>query len=130
MTSPWKEDPSMQIQLRCRLPEKSSDPAKKSHCHLTHVSLSPLILPSVQLSSIRPSIHPSLPQQHLHSLLTFKPLSLSFALFLSPQPPRVTLSHVSLPSFNTQFASNTSTSASNEEPTCERTSPEDCMCPH
>lgn len=110
MTCPWKEDPSMQIQLCCRRPEKNSDPAKKSHSHLTLVSLSPLIQPSIQLS-IHPSVQLSLPVSTAFAFSSrIEPLSLSlaFALFLSPQLLGVTLSHVSLPSFNTQFASNTS----------------------
>ena len=88
---------------------KNSDPAKKSHCHLTPVSLFPLIQPSIQLSTIHPSIHPSLPVPTAFAFYSrIKPLSLSFAHFLSPQLPCVTLSHVSLNSFNTYFASNTS----------------------
>lgn len=71
--------------------------------------------PDPRLSfSPNPTIHPALlhPSCLVSTAFAFsshiKPLSLSFALFLSPQPPRVTLSHVSLPSFNTLFASNTS----------------------
>lgn len=83
MTSPWKEDPSMQIQLRCRRPEKNLDPAEKSYQHLTLAFLSPLIQPSIQHSCI----HPALSQQHLHSLLTLS-LSLypsrSFSLLSLP----------------------------------------------
>lgn len=60
--------------------------------------------------SVRPALlHPSLPVSTAFAFSSrIKPLSLSFAPFPSPQPPHVTLSHVSIPSFNTQFASNTS----------------------
>lgn len=73
----------------------------KSQCHLTRVSLSPLI---------HPSIHPFLPvstvfafYSHIKppSLFPLRPFSLLNCLC-------VTLSHVSLNSFNPQFASDTS----------------------
>lgn len=77
----WKEDPSMQIRLRRRRRENNSNPAKKSQvCHLTQVSLSPLI---------HPSIHPSLPvSTAFASYSHIKPLSrVLCALSLSSAAP-------------------------------------------
>ncbi len=82
----------------CQKVTPSPDP------HLSF-SLNPTIHPAL----LHLSAHPSLPVSTAFAFSSrIKPLSLSFALFLSPQPPQVMLSHVSLPSFNTQFASNTS----------------------
>lgn len=74
---------------------------------------------------LHPSVHPCLPTSTTFAFSShIKPLSILHALSLSLV---VTLSHISLPSFNTQFASSASKSTSNEEPTCERTSSEDCV---
>lgn len=109
----------MQIQRRRR--ESNSDPAKKS------------VPPDPRLSfSLNPSIHP------------FLPVSTAFAFYSHIKPPslfplrpfsllnclRVTLSHVSLNSFNPQFASDTSRRPSGEETACNRSGSEDCSCPH
>lgn len=124
MTFPWKRDPSMQIQLR-RVVRRKTLTLPKSHTVTWPSSpFNPTIHPA--------PLHPSIPVSTAFAFSPrIKPLTLTFALFPSSQPVPDTLSHVSLPSFNTQFASNTSSrqGAKKEEPTCKRTSSEDCVYP-
>lgn len=111
----WKEDPSMQIRLRRR--EDDSCPAKKSHCHLaTRLSF-----------SLNPSIRPSLSQQHLHSILTSN-LSLyplrPFSLLSRPASRYLMfLSTLLIPDLH-------STQAGGFQRGGDKTSSEDCVCPH